>query len=138
MCSGLGPLSPTHMSISQSKSSASVCSSPNRREKIVTPPTDMEALFAKSKTESPLKGMAGQKLKLREKSAHIPAIYLIYSCVRTKYGYSCKNPLRAVNGYTKESAIIINVKTLAFVSSRLVVTKKNWGVGHSIIHETKP
>lgn len=64
MCSGLGSLSSTHMSvwINKSKSCALASSSPSRKKEIVAPSTDMLALFSKSKTVNLLKGMAGLKV----------------------------------------------------------------------------
>lgn len=42
------------------------------------------------KRRNPLKGTAGQMLKMMENSGHMPAVELIYSSVSTKYSYFWK------------------------------------------------
>lgn len=88
------------------------------------------------KRRNPLKGMAGQMLKMVENSGHMPAVELIYSSVRTKYSYFWKLFAHCKVCYANQSIIVIKVMILLFVSSSLTVTKRNWGDGQSI-HKTK-
>lgn len=128
MCRGLGALSSTHMSvwISQSKSSASACSSPNRRKEQLPHPLIWKHYFPNQKQEVYVK-----EWQARRSETEIDRTFRSYASYTPNFTAVWRwnvviptNSLYTVNGYTNESAIIINVKVLLFVSFRLVVTNK--------------